>query len=439
MDTLRYPGDTMKTLKDDILKEFRDTDERLGLVLGGGGAKGCYEIGALQAFKECGIHFDCVAGTSIGAIVGSVYACGKDDNLVEFVIDLKPTDIVEDLVIPESFSHAIKHSDSLFRVAEHYGKSKGVDVTPLKNKLDEMFDFDAFEKSNIDYACMTYNASKIKAIPWYKGKGITRENANDVIIASASCFPAFPMQPIDGDLYIDGGYDDNLPVDLALTMNAQKILAIDVKGVGLYKPLIEQKNICYWEPLVPLGNFLDFRAKEGMRSMSLGYLETMKRLDQFPGYVYTFYPEDFRKMIDFENFMEVYTDRFNVTLTKDVKKRFLGKDLPDLRSKYTRLFIYEIVLEHLAFMAHVDPSHRYRFDEFLEEVMNTLNPKKSFFDFNFHKSPDKLVDEGTLDIVRALYNGLETRIPKAFREIDFIEDFIGCAAVWKGLEAFLKK
>lgn len=46
--------------------------EKLGLVLGGGGAKGCYEIGAWQAFEECGIYFDCVAGTSIGALVGSM-------------------------------------------------------------------------------------------------------------------------------------------------------------------------------------------------------------------------------------------------------------------------------------------------------------------------------------------------------------------------------
>jgi NTE family protein len=38
-----------------------------GLVLGGGGARGCYEIGAWQAFHETGVHFDCVAGTSIGS------------------------------------------------------------------------------------------------------------------------------------------------------------------------------------------------------------------------------------------------------------------------------------------------------------------------------------------------------------------------------------
>ena len=44
-----------------------------GLVLGGGGARGCYEVGAWQAFIDSKIEFDCVAGTSIGAIVGAIY------------------------------------------------------------------------------------------------------------------------------------------------------------------------------------------------------------------------------------------------------------------------------------------------------------------------------------------------------------------------------
>ena len=54
-----------------------------GLVLGGGGARGCYEVGAWQAFRECNIHFDCVSGTSIGAIVGAIYVQGNLHDAIE--------------------------------------------------------------------------------------------------------------------------------------------------------------------------------------------------------------------------------------------------------------------------------------------------------------------------------------------------------------------
>ena len=59
---------------DGMKKWFDDfKTKKTGLVLGGGGARGCYEIGAWKALDEAGIHFDVVAGTSIGALVGAIY------------------------------------------------------------------------------------------------------------------------------------------------------------------------------------------------------------------------------------------------------------------------------------------------------------------------------------------------------------------------------
>ena len=57
---------------------------------------------------------------------------------------------------------------------------------------------------------------------------ISREQAVSIIMASASCFPAFPMMDIDGQKYIDGGYADNVPISLIKEMNADKIIVIDV-------------------------------------------------------------------------------------------------------------------------------------------------------------------------------------------------------------------
>ena len=59
-----------------VLTCFSQQRPKIGLVLGGGGAKGAAEVGALKVIERAGLHVDYIAGTSIGAIVGSLYAAG---------------------------------------------------------------------------------------------------------------------------------------------------------------------------------------------------------------------------------------------------------------------------------------------------------------------------------------------------------------------------
>ena len=83
-----------------------------GLVLGGGGAKGCYEVGSLQAFEECNIKFDCVAGTSIGAIIGAIYTQQTIDEVVDFVYAISPGQIVKDLFeFPDNFNDVLENKN----------------------------------------------------------------------------------------------------------------------------------------------------------------------------------------------------------------------------------------------------------------------------------------------------------------------------------------
>lgn len=259
-----------------------------GLVLGGGGAKGCYEVGSLQAFEECNIKFDCVAGTSIGAIIGAIYTQQTIDEVVDFVYAISPGQIVKDLFeFPDNFNDVLENKEQIKTFLEHFIKEKSNDISPLVHSFEKMFDYDRFIHSNIEYACMTYNVSKMQAQPFYK-EDISREQAVSIIMASASCFPAFPMMDIDGQKYIDGGYADNVPISLIKEMNADKIIVIDVHGPGRNNTINQNEISLYIEPILPLTNFLDFRTEQGIRSLRLGYLETMKYLNEFSGYVYTF-------------------------------------------------------------------------------------------------------------------------------------------------------
>ncbi len=260
-----------------------------GLVLGGGGARGCYEIGLWKALDEAGIRFDCAAGTSIGALVGAMYVQQSLAPMIHFVETLQPTKIAEDLfAFPETLGQWVSNRKEIGTFLSKYIFSRsGMNISPLKTALDEMFDYSKFKESPIDYACMTFNITKRTPEAYFKSE-MNAENAENIILASASCYPAFPVMKMDGQEYIDGGYWDNVPIDLAARMKAQKILAVDVQGPGVVLPVNPNLDVFTIKPILPLGNFLDFTSASCMKNLEAGYLETRKLLGSLCGAIYSF-------------------------------------------------------------------------------------------------------------------------------------------------------
>lgn len=88
---------------------------------------------------------------------------------------------------------------------------------------------------------------------------------------------------------MDGGYYDNVPVELARSMGAQEIVAVDLKAVGKKKLHHPQKDLVYIEPQVSLGSFLLFDQARIHRNMTLGYQDTLKKIQPLSGqYLYLF-------------------------------------------------------------------------------------------------------------------------------------------------------
>lgn len=116
-------------------------NKKMGLVLGGGGARGCYEIGAWQMLNQANIEFDCAAGTSIGALVSAIYTQQTLDRIVEFVGEIHPQAIAKDLFdFPENFSQVLKSHKEISSYMEKYILSnKGMDISPLKAQLKRCF------------------------------------------------------------------------------------------------------------------------------------------------------------------------------------------------------------------------------------------------------------------------------------------------------------
>lgn len=353
-------------------------EARKGLALGGGGARGCYEIGFWKAMDENGIHFDAVAGTSIGALVGAMYVQGALQPMLDFVEHLEPVDIAEDLfAFPETLSKWIKNRKEISSFLQKYIFSRsGMDISPLRATIDSMFDYEKFAASSIDYGCMTFNLTERRPVA-YKKAEMNEMNAKDIILASASCYPAFPVLEMNGKQYIDGGYYDNVPIDLVADENCRQILAIDVEGPGLVRPVDPSLDVFEIKPLLPLMNFLDFTAASGMKNLQAGYLETLKLLEKRAGAIYTF-PKEQEEMLEFlSGYLEFRFRLEKIPVDEvwlDTIARWgVGMSKSDLSNLFFEKASFGLLTEVLAFIVGIDAYRQWDVMEFLAALTRRLH------------------------------------------------------------------
>ena len=131
-----------------------------------------------------------------------------------------------------------------------------MDITRLEETLDKYLSVKRFYHSPIDFGLITVNLSDMKPVPICK-KDKKPQELKDYLIASASCFPAFPVKEIHGKKYVDGGYYDNIPIHLAHDLGADEIIAVDLKAIGLKKKVKDcSVPITYITPRCDFGSFL---------------------------------------------------------------------------------------------------------------------------------------------------------------------------------------
>lgn len=164
------------------------TGKAIGLVLGGGGARGFAHAGVLRAIEELGLQIDLVGGTSMGAIVGALYADGRDSQALyhaaqQFVLGKK----IIDYTFPATSFLAAK---------------------PLTAALMELFGDRDIEDTWIEFFCVSANLTQARQVIHQRGPlwKYTR--------ASGALPPVFPPVVDGGDLLVDGVLVNNLPVDI---------------------------------------------------------------------------------------------------------------------------------------------------------------------------------------------------------------------------------
>ncbi len=269
------------------------------IVFAGGGSKGAYQLGAWKALEELGEHFDIATGTSIGSINAAFYVQKDFHEAEKMWSEITAGDIMANgISFDVSFDGIISQKENIIPFLKNYLNTKSVDNTPFINMIHRYFSREKFFGSEIDYALMTVN---------FKGFGpndlipveITKtqmakdtENAWKWISASASCYPVFPPQEIDGEQYIDGGFYDNIPIAAAIKLGAKKIVAVDLNTENNHEGYLRHPDVTYIKPSKDLGNFMNFERNVLDRSIRLGYNDTMKAYGKYLGIKYTFLADE---------------------------------------------------------------------------------------------------------------------------------------------------
>ena len=381
------------------------------IVLSGGGARGAYQVGVWKTLRKLGIKYDIVTGTSIGSINGLMMVQNDYFKTLWLWISIG-FDVIYDSKFPNKYDTLSEMIDIYKEYVKHFLKQGGISTSKISNLIDHIFNWNKFSNSKIDYGLVTYNFTKKQPLSIIK-KDLKENQVVEYVMASACCYPAFQKAEINGEKYIDGGYYDNMPINLAIEMGAEEIIAVDLEAIGFKKP-IEKSNIkiTYIKPRNDIGPFLVFDKKLAIRAIKYGYYDTMKQFNKLDGDKYTFKLNQLKKNAD------KYHDRFlsevdHVFSNKqkgmytDLLKLSLFKRVLNTRQKFEIKKILNETIEFLGNLYEIDSCHIYDIKKFNKLLLekNKLAEQLSL-DFIQIKLKNKDFKEllNSSSIVKYLYN-----------------------------------
>lgn len=229
---------------------------KVGLVLSGGGAKGFSHIGVLKVLEEAGIRPDYITGTSMGSIVGGLYALGYPADSLEALAIRQDWDqvLTDVLSLPEViYEEKLFFKNQLFEVPLVGGKLKApsglIQGQEIEHLLEQFtlpaYGIHDFNQLPIPFHCM--------AVDLYQGIPIELDSGSlaQAIRASMSIPSAFAPVHIDSLILIDGGVIRNFPVQEARAMGADIII-----GVHCGPRMVKREELQDLSGIIPQALFL---------------------------------------------------------------------------------------------------------------------------------------------------------------------------------------
>ncbi|HWK73328.1 MAG TPA: patatin-like phospholipase family protein [Povalibacter sp.] len=208
---------------------------RVGLVLSGGGARGVAHVGVLKVLDEMRVPVDAIAGTSMGAVVGGLYASGMTGKEIETLISsVNWQDAFQDRPPRAELGYRRKQDDRNFLVRYALGVREDGFVLPRGlvqgQKLEQVLrkaalpvaDVQDFDRLPIPFRAMATDLETGEAVMMRSGDLVT------ALRASISAPGVFSPAQRNGRLLVDGGLVENLPIDAARAMGVDVLIVVDV-------------------------------------------------------------------------------------------------------------------------------------------------------------------------------------------------------------------
>jgi NTE family protein len=211
---------------------------KIGLVLSGGGAKGFAHIGVLKKLEENGIKIDYIAGTSMGAVVGSLYAIGYNAKQIDSIFTKTNFDeLIVDFIPRSSKTFYEKRNNELYALVLPFNNfkigipesiSKGMyNYNLLSNLTRNVRNIRDFNQFQIPFLCMGTNIETGEEILINKG------NLPHALIGSSAFPTLFAPVEFDGKMLVDGGVTNNYPIEAIKKLGAEIVIGVDVQDTLL--------------------------------------------------------------------------------------------------------------------------------------------------------------------------------------------------------------
>lgn len=213
---------------------FSEQRPKIALVLSGGGAKGAAHIGVLKVLEKYQVPIDIIVGTSVGSIVGGMYSVGYSPEEIEkTVLNLKFNSLltnskdrnlknIEEKIENDKYPFTMSIDKNL-RLSFPMGILNGENIyLQLKDIFSRAENIKNFNELPIEYRAITTDLQTGKEVILSDG---------DLAIATfkSMAIPSF-LEPIkdENKFYVDGGVVNNFPIDVALSLGADIIIAVDI-------------------------------------------------------------------------------------------------------------------------------------------------------------------------------------------------------------------
>ena len=245
-------------------------------------------------------------------------------------------------------------SSPFSRFLKTYAKTKGCDVTPLKSMLIEVIEPLKVNNSPRKLGivlCSYPSFSELDVLV----NDLREDQVVDYLMASASCYPVFPVYSIGKKKYVDGGWKNNLPIDYALRLGADEVIAVMLNSIpaAQKREYFSLPNVKVIYPSCSQGSMLNFSQSLIEPNIEMGYLDGKKAFGELFGNAYFFLPSPKLKELAHLHFLEMMKDgalsfhRHAKILLKEARRPTEGNEINLFLLNLERLLkLYEVPALH---------------------------------------------------------------------------------------------